>query len=79
MDFFLEGKTEVGLSCECGDFYKIFEFGYLNLRATNYIQFMDVIGFKLEQSIIDEWNQYGYRAKKIKSKTKQESIFDFNV
>lgn len=74
MDFFLESYTIVGLSCDCGDFYKRYEFGFLNLTAGNYLQFKTFIGLKLEQALIDDWNRGGYREHKYEKIHKQLSI-----
>lgn len=70
MDFFVEGSTEIGISCKCGDYCKVFEFGFLHLHYGNYGGFMNNVGSIFVNAIINEWNFSGYRQIKTPRKGK---------
>lgn len=67
-EFFMDGLTEIGLSCKCGEYTKKFEFGFLHLTYGNYATFLNSIGTTFKNSVTNDWNRSGY----LEEKTKKE-------
>lgn len=64
IEFFKDDYLIIGLSCKCGNYYKKFEFGFLNLTYRNYANFLSSIGATFTNSVTTDWNSTGYAEEK---------------